>query len=143
MQSTSRTLLAVMQRNNSRRRKCPSWSVSLTGMPYSRHSLDRQGRSESFYLAVSLMMKGRNNGKKLLTVRIVAHAFEIIHLLTDQNPIQVRARGEGVWRVVLMGLCDRCSWTRSSTRVLEKTRLVLGRRGRSGVRPWMCPRCGE
>ena len=36
------------------------------------------------------MMKGRNNGKKLLTVRIVAHAFEIIHLLTDQNPIQVR-----------------------------------------------------
>ena len=36
-----------------------------------------------------MMMKGRNNGKKLLTVRIVAHAFEIIHLLTDQNPIQV------------------------------------------------------
>ena len=37
------------------------------------------------------MMKGRNNGKKLLAVRIVAHAFEIIHLLTDQNPIQVRS----------------------------------------------------
>lgn len=37
------------------------------------------------------MMKGRNNGKKLMAVRIVAHAFEIIHLLTDQNPIQVRA----------------------------------------------------
>ena len=37
----------------------------------------------------SLMMKGRNNGKKLLALRIVAHAFEIIHLLTDQNPIQV------------------------------------------------------
>ena len=36
-----------------------------------------------------MMMKGRNNGKKLLTVRIVAHAFEIIHLLSDQNPIQV------------------------------------------------------
>ena len=36
------------------------------------------------------MMKGRNNGKKLLAVRIVAHSFEIIHLLTDQNPIQVR-----------------------------------------------------
>ena len=35
------------------------------------------------------MMKGRNNGKKLLAVRIVAHAFEIIHLFTDQNPIQV------------------------------------------------------
>jgi ribosomal protein S7 len=37
----------------------------------------------------SLMMNGRNNGKKLMAVRIVAHAFEIIHLLTDQNPIQV------------------------------------------------------
>lgn len=35
------------------------------------------------------MMKGRNNGKKLLALRIVAHAFEIIHLLSDQNPIQV------------------------------------------------------
>jgi small subunit ribosomal protein S5e len=41
-------------------------------------------------LVNSLMMNGRNNGKKLLAVRIVAHAFEIIHLLTDQNPIQVR-----------------------------------------------------
>jgi small subunit ribosomal protein S5e len=36
------------------------------------------------------MMKGRNNGKKLMAVRIVAHAFEIIHLLSDQNPVQVR-----------------------------------------------------
>lgn len=35
------------------------------------------------------MMHGRNNGKKLLAVRIVQHAFEIIHLLTDKNPIQV------------------------------------------------------
>jgi small subunit ribosomal protein S5e len=40
-------------------------------------------------LSNSLMMHGRNNGKKLMTVRIVKHAFEIIHLLTDQNPIQV------------------------------------------------------
>lgn len=37
----------------------------------------------------SLMMHGRNNGKKLKAVRVVKHAFEIIHLLTDQNPIQV------------------------------------------------------
>src|SRR4051794_4517368 len=35
------------------------------------------------------MMHGRNNGKKLMTIRIVKHAFEIIHLLSDQNPIQV------------------------------------------------------
>eukprot|EP00019_Armaparvus_languidus_P006654 CAMPEP_0168590980 /NCGR_PEP_ID=MMETSP0420-20121227/6877_1 /TAXON_ID=498008 /ORGANISM="Pessonella sp." /LENGTH=196 /DNA_ID=CAMNT_0008626715 /DNA_START=121 /DNA_END=711 /DNA_ORIENTATION=- len=40
-------------------------------------------------LANALMRKGRNNGKKLLAVRIVEHAFEIIHLLTDLNPIQV------------------------------------------------------
>lgn len=37
----------------------------------------------------SLMMHGRNNGKKLMTVRIVKHSFEIIHLLTGENPIQV------------------------------------------------------
>ncbi|PSR80608.1 40S ribosomal protein S5 [Coniella lustricola] len=40
-------------------------------------------------LTNSLMQHGRNNGKKLMAVRIVAHAFEIIHLMTDQNPIQV------------------------------------------------------
>merc|ERR1711934_1150890 len=40
-------------------------------------------------LTNSLMMHGRNNGKKLMAVRIVEHAFEIIHLLTDKNPIQV------------------------------------------------------
>ncbi|KAJ3018973.1 UNVERIFIED_CONTAM: ribosomal protein S5 [Siphonaria sp. JEL0065] len=40
-------------------------------------------------LANSLMMHGRNNGKKLMTVRIIKHSFEIINLLTDLNPIQV------------------------------------------------------
>merc|ERR1711939_1040905 len=40
-------------------------------------------------LVNSLMMNGRNNGKKRMAVRIVAHAFEIIHIMTDQNPIQV------------------------------------------------------
>uniref|UniRef100_A0A8W8KZ32 Small ribosomal subunit protein uS7 domain-containing protein n=1 Tax=Magallana gigas TaxID=29159 RepID=A0A8W8KZ32_MAGGI len=40
-------------------------------------------------LTCSLMMHGRNNGKKLLTTRIVKHAFEIIHLLTGENPLQV------------------------------------------------------
>ncbi|TIB14628.1 hypothetical protein E3P92_01413 [Wallemia ichthyophaga] len=39
-------------------------------------------------LVNSLMMNGRNNGKKQLAVRIVQHACEIIHLLTDQNPLQ-------------------------------------------------------
>ena len=32
----------------------------------------------------SMMMHGRNNGKKLLTMRIIQHAFEIIHLLTGE-----------------------------------------------------------
>ncbi|UZJ53348.1 hypothetical protein CBS101457_002668 [Exobasidium rhododendri] len=40
-------------------------------------------------LVNSLMFHGRNNGKKLMAVRIVAHAFEIINLLTDLNPVQV------------------------------------------------------
>jgi small subunit ribosomal protein S5e len=35
------------------------------------------------------MFHGRNGGKKLKAVRIVQHCFEIIHLLSDQNPIQV------------------------------------------------------
>jgi len=40
-------------------------------------------------LCVSLMRHGRNSGKKLLANRIVRNTLEIIHLLTDQNPIQV------------------------------------------------------
>lgn len=32
----------------------------------------------------SLMMHGRNNGKKLMAVRILKHSFEIIHLLTSE-----------------------------------------------------------
>ena len=40
-------------------------------------------------LTNSLMMHGRNNGKKLLAVRIVKHAFDIVHLLTSRNPLQV------------------------------------------------------
>ena len=51
------------------------------------------------------MMKGRNNGKKLLAVRIVAHAFEIIHLLTDQNPIQVRNSGASKLKKMIESPC--------------------------------------
>ena len=40
-------------------------------------------------MACSLMMHGRNNGKKVMAVRIMRHAMEIIHLLTEQNPVQV------------------------------------------------------
>ena len=43
-------------------------------------------------LANAMMRKGRNNGKKILAMRIIQQAFEIVHLLTDENPLQVRAR---------------------------------------------------
>ena len=36
-----------------------------------------------------MMRYGRNNGKKLMAVRIVKHTMDIIHLLSDQNPLQV------------------------------------------------------
>lgn len=40
-------------------------------------------------LVCSMMAHGRNSGKKLMAIRIVKHAFEIIHLLTKANPLQV------------------------------------------------------
>merc|ERR1712072_1393728 len=40
-------------------------------------------------LVCALMMNGRNNGKKQMAVRIVQHALEIAHLMTDSNPVQV------------------------------------------------------
>jgi len=36
-------------------------------------------------LTNSLMMNGRNNGKKLMAVRIVAHAFEIVYYTMLSN----------------------------------------------------------
>ncbi len=43
-------------------------------------------------LVNSLMMHGRNNGKKLMTVRIVKHSFEIIHLLTGEVRVTLLGR---------------------------------------------------
>ena len=40
-------------------------------------------------LVCSIMRCGRNNGKKLLACTIVKHTLELIHILTDQNPVQV------------------------------------------------------
>ena len=40
-------------------------------------------------LVGALMFHGRNTGKKMKAVRIIKHTLEIIHLLTDQNPLQV------------------------------------------------------
>lgn len=38
-------------------------------------------------LANSLMMKGRNSGKKQIAMRSVKQALEIIHVLTGENPL--------------------------------------------------------
>eukprot|EP01084_Bolivina_argentea_P218675 371047_1 len=40
-------------------------------------------------LTNAMMRKGRNNGKKILALRTIREAFEIIALATDANPIQV------------------------------------------------------
>merc|ERR1711957_883826 len=40
-------------------------------------------------LVNALMQKGRNNGKKMLSMRIVKHTFEIIHVMTGENPVQI------------------------------------------------------
>jgi len=63
-------------------------------LPHSAGRYNKQRFKKSQYpiverLTNSLMMHGRNNGKKLMAIRIVQHAFEIIHLLTDKNPIQI------------------------------------------------------
>ena len=40
-------------------------------------------------LVNALMFHGRNAGKKQMAVNIIKHTMEVIHLMTDQNPIQV------------------------------------------------------
>lgn len=40
-------------------------------------------------LVNTLMMHGRNSGKKLMAVKIVEQAFDIVNLYTGKNPIQV------------------------------------------------------
>ena len=40
-------------------------------------------------LVNSLMMHGRNTGKKLMAIKIVKQALEIINLMTGDNPLQV------------------------------------------------------
>jgi len=36
-----------------------------------------------------MQFAGRNTGKKVKAIRIVRHAFEIVHLLTGRNPLEV------------------------------------------------------
>lgn len=71
--------------------------ISLRNAVYTPHTAGRYANKQFRKaqmpiverLVNSLMMHGRNSGKKLMAVRIVSHAFEIIHLLTDANPVQI------------------------------------------------------
>ena len=40
-------------------------------------------------LVGSMQFRGRNTGKKVKAIRIVRHAFEIVHLLSGKNPLEV------------------------------------------------------
>ena len=53
-----------------------------------------------------LMMHGRNTGKKLMTIRIVRQAFELINISTGQNPI-----------VVFVKAVQNCGAREDSTRI--------------------------
>ena len=47
-------------------------------------------------LTNALMRHGRNNGKKIMAVRTIKEAFEIIYLTTDLNPVQVCI--DAIWK---------------------------------------------
>lgn len=74
-----------------------------------------------------------------MAVRIVAHAFEIVHLLTDQNPVQVYVRANlwGSMAVTYSVLPRTASLMPSSTLVLARTRPVSDPREPSVVKPSM------
>ncbi len=60
-----------------------------------RHEHKRFGKSEVNIverLVNDLMRPGKNAGKKAKAINIVKHAFEIIHLHTGRNPIEVLVR---------------------------------------------------
>ncbi|KAA6402402.1 MAG: putative 40S ribosomal protein S5-2 [Streblomastix strix] len=60
-----------------------------TGVSYAKRPFQKATCPIVERLVNSLLMHGRNNGKKLQAVQIVQHTFELINLMTDQNPIQV------------------------------------------------------
>ncbi|MEM0096462.1 MAG: 30S ribosomal protein S7 [Candidatus Bathyarchaeia archaeon] len=60
-----------------------------------RHEHKRFGKAEVNIverLVNDLMRPGKNAGKKAKAINIVKHAFEIIHLRTGRNPIEVLVR---------------------------------------------------
>jgi small subunit ribosomal protein S5e len=61
----------------------------FTAGRYQRRSFNKVNCPIVERLLNSLMMKGRNNGKKQLAIRIVKQALELIHLTTGENPLQI------------------------------------------------------
>jgi small subunit ribosomal protein S5e len=61
----------------------------FTAGRYQRRSFNKVNCPIVERLLNSLMMKGRNNGKKQLAFRIVKQALELIHLTTGENPLQI------------------------------------------------------
>ena len=68
----------------------PVYSAHTAGR-YAKRAFARANCPIVERLCNSLMMHGRNSGKKLQAIRIVKQAFEIIHLVTRKNPLQVLA----------------------------------------------------
>eukprot|EP00353_Schmidingerella_taraikaensis_P007912 CAMPEP_0185581520 /NCGR_PEP_ID=MMETSP0434-20130131/18374_1 /TAXON_ID=626734 ORGANISM="Favella taraikaensis, Strain Fe Narragansett Bay" /NCGR_SAMPLE_ID=MMETSP0434 /ASSEMBLY_ACC=CAM_ASM_000379 /LENGTH=195 /DNA_ID=CAMNT_0028200095 /DNA_START=26 /DNA_END=613 /DNA_ORIENTATION=- len=63
--------------------------VNHTAGRYQRKSFRKANCPIVERLVCTLMKHGRNSGKKLMACRIVKHTLELIHILTDQNPVQV------------------------------------------------------
>ena len=59
-------------------------------------------------------MHGRNNGKKLMTVRIIKHSFEIIHLLTGEVMyLELQCFSHHFWRVGFQVHSEVCNELRN------------------------------
>jgi small subunit ribosomal protein S5e len=63
--------------------------LPFTAGRYQRRSFQKVNCPIVERLLNSLMMKGRNSGKKQLAIRIVKQAMELIHLQTGDNPLQI------------------------------------------------------
>jgi small subunit ribosomal protein S7 len=72
-------------------------SLKPVAVPHTmgRHEHKRFGKADINIverLVNNLMRPGKNAGKKAKAINIVKHAFEIIHLRTGRNPIEVLVR---------------------------------------------------
>ncbi|KAG9391543.1 Ribosomal protein S5/S7 [Carpediemonas membranifera] len=57
-------------------------------------------------LTNSMMYHGRNTGKKMMAMKIVEHTFDLIHLFTGENPLQI-----------LVNAVQNCGAREDSTRI--------------------------